>query len=41
MRVRFGNLGLDVELRPGQWRTLKTKEVQSLQKLIKTAKTQK
>ena len=35
MRVRFGNLGLDIELRPGQWRTLKAKEVQSLQKLIK------
>jgi len=36
MRVRFGNLGLDIELRPGQWRTLKSKEIQSLQKLIKT-----
>jgi len=36
MRVRFGNLGLDLELRPGQWRTLKSKELQSLQKLIKS-----
>ncbi|MDQ6968637.1 MAG: pseudouridine synthase [Mariprofundaceae bacterium] len=36
MRVRFGNLGLDIDLRPGEWRMLKAKEVQSLQKLIKT-----
>ncbi|MDQ6953831.1 MAG: pseudouridine synthase [Mariprofundaceae bacterium] len=36
MRVRFGNLGLDIELRPGQWRSLKAKEIQSLQRLIKT-----
>jgi len=35
MRVRFGNLALDLELRPGEWRTLKAKEIHGLQKLIK------
>jgi len=34
IRTRFGSMGLDLELRPGQWRSLKNKEVLALKKLV-------
>ena len=34
IRVRYGNIGLDLELKPGQWRPLKHKEIQNLKKMV-------
>ena len=34
IRTRFGNISLDIELRPGQWRMLKAGEVDKLKQLV-------
>jgi 23S rRNA pseudouridine2605 synthase len=34
IRVRYGNIGLDIDLKPGQWRPLKNKEIQTLKKMV-------
>jgi len=34
IRVRYGNIGLDLALKPGQWRSLRNKEVQNLKKMV-------